>query len=574
MSHHTKNLLDLPNELLIEICLYCSVQDLCRLPQTSQKLRDVIKSDYLWYQKWLELVDKCDLSFVDIVKYPSRYNVENIDYRSRCKRLWNVCQGFKSGDTVFLSCENCKFKSCTKECLEKYERKIAIDIGSKVTWFTTPSFFIQRHPSVIISNNLKINSNEDNFHQNYCYKSESPLIQRNHIYCLLCNRNKNSNEVFDPDDIISFNNDEKPSTSKSVMIKDSKCNEKISEFSLSYSSKKLSLWTDLHQYFQKKFPNCKVICPIDSLIGNAEFNILEHYLYHLFDHFKTIEEIRKPNVCFIFCLPFNTNIDVQMKLMKFMFETMQASRLCFVNKALCIASLIGTETCLVIDSGASNTVVSLIVNNNVQFERIQHCQVGGMSITNNLAEVIKLKGFLDNVSLTSLDASRVKLSCFLSYNIAAEEKRETSRKQKIFVRCTRNSQLQKLEMGSELYLAPEIMYAEMNLPNMIKKVISGLDENLAKEALSHLLLTGNNTELNGFATRLIRDLQAIMPQFAHVFNVQAYAGSRSWDAVVGATRFPLSDSNENDKIYPKKLPLSSLLITREEYILNGFTHYQ
>ncbi|XP_067124832.1 actin, cytoplasmic-like [Centruroides vittatus] len=545
-----KNLLDLPNELLIEIFLYCSIRDLCRLPQTSKRLRNVVKSNYLWYQKWLELVNVCGLSFADYIKQPT----ENDNYHSRCKRLWNVCQGFRE-DCELPVCEYCKFKTCTKECLEKYERKISIDIGSKVTWFVTSTFLIQRHPSVIIGSISK-NHSKDCIYRIVCNKTELSSFHKERRFCLICNRYKDFRIGVDQDDIIPFNNDDKPSTSK--MVNDKEINP------ISYNiSTEFSLWADLHRYFQNKFPNCKLFSPLDSLIGNADFNILEHYLYHIFDYFKSLEEIRKPNVSFIFCLPFNADFDVQKNLIKFMFETMQASRICFVNKALCIALLIGTETCLVVDSGASNTVVSVIVNNDVLFERTQHCQVGGTSISNYLAQVIKLKGFLNTVNAASLDDKRVKASCFLSYNIAAEEKRKVTKKQNIFVRCTRNSQLQKLEMGSELYLAPEIMYAEMNLPNMIKQAISGLDENVAKEALSHLLLTGNNTELNGFATRLLRDLQTVLPRFAHVVDVRAYAGSRSWDAAVGATRVPLPDSNLAEP------GGSYFFITREEYVLHG-----
>jgi len=50
--------------------------------------------------------------------------------------------------------------------------------------------------------------------------------------------------------------------------------------------------------------------------------------------------------------------------------------------------------------------------------------------------------------------------------------------------------LQSVSLGPELYLAPEMMYTSLGLPQAILDVTNGLPVNILKECLCHILLTG------------------------------------------------------------------------------------
>ncbi len=112
-------------------------------------------------------------------------------------------------------------------------------------------------------------------------------------------------------------------------------------------------------------------------------------------------------------------------------------------------------------------------------------------------------------------------------------------------------------LSSELYLAPEMMYATLELPGMVKEAIRDMPDHLIKDCLSRVLVTGNvrkklllvdcdelivihdtvggNTDLQGFTHRFSSDLRKLMPEHAPIINVVPFpAGNNSWNTVLGA----------------------------------------
>lgn len=100
--------------------------------------------------------------------------------------------------------------------------------------------------------------------------------------------------------------------------------------------------------------------------------------------------------------------------------------------------------------------------------------------------------------------------------------------------------MQKVSLGSELYTAPELMYASMNLPFVVKEVTKGLPEEIKEDCLSRILLTGGNTDLTGFEMRLKQDLKEILPEYAHTLEVKSCPGTHSWNVAMGSTYVPLA----------------------------------
>lgn len=103
-----------------------------------------------------------------------------------------------------------------------------------------------------------------------------------------------------------------------------------------------------------------------------------------------------------------------------------------------------------------------------------------------------------------------------------------------------NKILQKVSLGSELYQAPETMYASLRLPQIIKDVTEGLPEDIINDCLSHILLTGGNTELSGFELRLTKDLKELLPQYKAILEVKNCPSTHTWNVAMGSSYVPLA----------------------------------
>ena len=110
-----------------------------------------------------------------------------------------------------------------------------------------------------------------------------------------------------------------------------------------------------------------------------------------------------------------------------MFEDVQISRLCLLPKALAISLLFDVETCIVVDSGATNTSVYVILEGKVDTERTRTVSVGGWHVSQFLKQALAWKDQKELApgcaTTSSLDASHVKQRCRLSLNISREEHR-------------------------------------------------------------------------------------------------------------------------------------------------------
>ena len=84
------------------------------------------------------------------------------------------------------------------------------------------------------------------------------------------------------------------------------------------------------------------------------------------------------------------------------------------------------------------------------------------------------------------------------------------------------------------------MYTCMGLPTIIKEVTAGLEDEVIGDCLSHILLTGGNTDLLGFALRLRKDLREILPEHSPIIEVRSCPGTHSWNVAMGSTYVSLA----------------------------------
>lgn len=108
---------------------------------------------------------------------------------------------------------------------------------------------------------------------------------------------------------------------------------------------------------------------------------------------------------------------------------------------------------------------------------------------------------------------------------------------------------QRVSLGSELYIAPEMMYISLGLPEVIKEVTSGLPEDIMHDCLSHILLTGGNTDLSGFKSRLTKDLRELLPEYSEILEIRSCPGTHGWNVAMGSTHVSLATHPGNINIY-------------------------
>ena len=181
-------------------------------------------------------------------------------------------------------------------------------------------------------------------------------------------------------------------------------------------------------------------------------------------------------------------------------------------KALAVALLFEQDTCIVVDSGATMTSVSIVLNGRVEVERTQTVNIGGWHLSEFLKQAMSWKesrqqdssgGCPPQATVSSLDTADVKEKCRLSLNLVREESRSNFHRPETF-RVKSQSSLRRggaasgsynsswgyggagavggggsggrteyaeIQLSSELVLAPEMMYASLDLPGIIHKWI-------------------------------------------------------------------------------------------------------
>ena len=261
--------------------------------------------------------------------------------------------------------------------------------------------------------------------------------------------------------------------------------------------------------------NLDLLSPLIALDHTEAFPVVKAFLSHLFSQFQMIDELQRPNSCLVFTEPPNLPLSVKERLLTFLFEHIQISRLCLLPKGLAISYIFDTDTCIVVDSGATNTTVWVVVEGKVDTERTRSHAVGGWHVSQFLKQslVWRDQSEVSGTTVSSLDASHVKARCRLSLNIQREEGRAgPPRTETLHVKSLRgrggfrgpgpghlglDSRLEctEINLSSELYLAPEMMYASLDLVSMIVQATEDLPAQYLKDCFSNILIQGNISPL-------------------------------------------------------------------------------
>ncbi|XP_003744632.1 uncharacterized protein LOC100908132 [Galendromus occidentalis] len=540
------SLLDLPDELLTLVLVNCASRDVLSVANTCRRLSKVANDVFLWRK----LCDR-ELSSSGLQLPPSAHRREvQMGVQALKRRLQRLHRILPK----ITKCKTCKHLTCQQETF-CHEDRVVLDVGSKTTWCLGPNSMWQKHPSVLIGDQ--------------------------HGNCLACEHA----DKLKPQAMLhtKFHGNIRPHSHHQPLLPPFGPQDLVSSFasmrmgSRARFSSASGVFDDMFNVVKSINPESYLRHPLKCLQEDrgdeGGCTVFEDFISHVLKKFQVTQNLQQANSSLVFCEPYFMSTAQRKKLCKFFFESTGAGRLCFLNKAYSTAALTQIETCIVVDSGCHSTVVSVIINGQVQPERTQDCPIGGQVLSENLLDRLRMRQWDCPVSCEGLDNHQVKLSCYLSANIGLEHTTVYDEVFKqCFVQCQRGGLLTQewVEFGSELYIAPELMYSAMQLPDMILKAVRGLPRFQIQQLVTHILLTGANTELTGFRRRLVSDLRRKMPDFAHL-NMHTYSGSRSWECCMGGTCLLLANTSDPMTLFPVDSYVCNTYqwITREDYILHG-----
>ncbi|XP_034934488.1 uncharacterized protein [Chelonus insularis] len=565
-----------PEEIWIKILLYCDVPDIIAFGSTCKYLRKTSDTDYLWKIKWLQLISKVQFRFPDM----KCLQLLSVSFKAMCYRLHMVIT--LGENPPFPKCYHCSGYTCQRNCVEGSSAKVVIEIGNKYTWVITPHFGLRRHFSLFGIPKCDSKTHMQNTHPppsvekaptssstssriKSDYRSIAKKLKSLKLseltttkiprpsgpFCVFCNSVK------------LYREKKRLHTHPLEAVCYSRSNPMYQKLVNGYCTDTIEVLG---------IPNVDVVSPAEALNSDGSFPVLKTFVDHLFHQMELTPTLRKPNGVLMFCEPLAMHPALRKQLLHYLFQEVKVARVCLVPKPLAASALLNIETCVVVDSGALSTTVAVVIGGRVIPERWRLLPVGGWHVAYHLKQAMhwQPKEF-HQIPISHLDTMAVKERCRLSYNIEHEELRKgATKREHINLRVDSYSeykQFWKISLGPELYIAPEMMYISLGLPQVIKEVTMGLPEEIMHDCLSHILLTGGNTDLSGFALRLNKDLREALPEYQSILEVRSCPGTHSWNVAMGSIYVPLE--LHTDKTPPKYVEGNPFWLSREEYVLFG-----
>ncbi|XP_043280098.1 uncharacterized protein [Venturia canescens] len=560
-----------PEEIWIKILLYCDVPDIIAFGSTCKYLRKTSDTDYLWKIKWLQLISKVKFRFPDI----KCLQLLSVSFKAMCYRLHMVITLGKN--VPFPRCYHCSGYTCQRNCVEGSNARVVIEIGNKYTWVITPHFGLRRHFSLFGI-------------PKYNWKTHAEQVQTQSTASSSGRRNKSDHKSI-AQRLRSLKMTEltsvripRPSGPFCVFCNPVKLYREKKR--LASNQNETASYTRPNPLYQKLvngyctdtvqvlgIPNVDVVSPAEALLSEGSFNVLKIFVDHLFHQMELTTTLRKPNAVLMFCEPLAMHPTLRKQLLHYLFQEVKVARVCLVPKPLAACAMLDVETCIVVDSGALSTTVAVVIGGRVMPHRWRLLPVGGWHVAYHLKQAMHWQPKeYHQIPISHLDTMAVKERCRLSYNIEHEELRRGAPTKREHINLRVDSyadykQFWKVSLGSELYVAPEMMYISLGLPQIIKDVTNGLSEDTMHDCLSNILLTGGNTDLSGFALRLHKDLGELLPEHSAILQVRSCPGTHSWNVAMGSTYVSLAV--HPDKTPPEYVEGNPFWLSREEYVLFG-----
>lgn len=322
-------------------------------------------------------------------------------------------------------------------------------------------------------------------------------------------------------------------------------------------------------------PNTEVESIVDSDGFIQDFDKFETYLESKLDNYLNLKIDESP---LLLTEPSEHNKEHRLKLTEILFEKCNIPCMFICKNAVLSSFSSGKATCLVLDSGHSNTFAAPVYDGYILHNSTLKYKIGGKYISDKLLAHMKSKGVEvlpryafdkiiegENVKINKKDTSNftdsyrdyhvqkiIKLfkeECSLVSDIPLVEKKMENIKPHEY----ELPDGKKFEIGGERCLFPEAFFAGVDVVNeelkkqknmevdmdaeatnlkgfigmqhLVTEAINQSDLDIRKELYSNILVTGGNTMTNGFVNRLQKEVPDIAPQNLRVKVSSSHSGS-------------------------------------------------
>jgi len=205
-------------------------------------------------------------------------------------------------------------------------------------------------------------------------------------------------------------------------------------------------------------------------------------------------------------------------LVKFCFERINVPAVMLLDKHVLALFSTGKVTGIIVNIGENFTEIVPIKDAMPIVEAMVSLKVGGKTITELLEKLLNKKdiGFTTKLEKRSLKDIKEKV-CYVSLNFDEEvkmaEKPETI--EKIFE--TPFGEI--ITLNTERFTAPEILFTpsigeidEKSLPEAILEAVNRCSEELRKEIVKAIVVSGETSALTGLKERLLKELKRLLPK--------------------------------------------------------------
>ena len=190
------NVFSLPPELHTLILGYLEPPDILSYSRCCKRFRGNAECGKLWRSVWARLSRKTPFTF----PATAALAVAGVNFKDCCKRLWRILVVGSEAGLVPSKCGECRRYTC--ECRLKAKKRVAVDIGGKISWIITANLELNRHLTMIaLPKVLKCydcdatpSGPEVNSHTalHYCSQrlNERPVTAVNRPFCLFCDEQR------------------------------------------------------------------------------------------------------------------------------------------------------------------------------------------------------------------------------------------------------------------------------------------------------------------------------------------------------------------------------------------------
>jgi len=275
------------------------------------------------------------------------------------------------------------------------------------------------------------------------------------------------------------------------------------------------------------------------------------FLAYIIRTLKTVPEetglfiVEQPNT--------NTSIDDYAKIC---FQKLKFDSLYIASQPVVLMTAAGVATGLCIHSGYKNSYVIPVCKAQLMPHALGVLPIGGSHVTRLLSDLIKKKYKLD---LPQKIAERVKIDiCYVSQGDLEEAEEEADAKPVFWV----DDGVKILDdVGKERVIAPEVLFDpqliemdEWGIHEWAHASICKCDGQLVNDLWRNIVVSGGNTLIPGFSSRLLKELKALAPSDVEVKIIN----QKGVTAFLGAVKTINFESFEEFLIFRKEYKVKGL----------------